>query len=449
MNVHQIVLGDLNKNIIPYVFRVHDMGVPYRAELWKDEECQSKTGSAISNIKKSRLTAEYFAYDVPNPFFWLAADDETQWKLVLKGTQVAIPVNAIRGSRKARTMFNGVDMPRVVACEGEIQGWLGDPDSKMGSATMTITDLPDLHLPRASFPLPTKTPRNGVTHMREESRTPVLILEAGDWEIDVMEHTLNPSEDINHLHTASIRRTDKAPFTLSDEESIVIALRQFLSFQAGHWINVPTIVCRPSDPTDWVTKRAFVGMLTPRIPQNKNQWTATDFENWPRLFKEFWKLHRRNSSHLNNAIHHYVSCSEIFESSYGVDFAMVAARSTLESLTRWWNGLPEDYEFGGKPERLLAAQLMNAVEKAELGKDDGRHVDAAELRFMIRRASQFRNRIDHGRAGNVETEDIQRIFGLQQYMHNLARFLILAKLDLRNTHARGRFYSPTFKDPVP
>ena len=449
MNVHPIVLEYLHKNMLPYVFQVHDMGVPYHAELWKGKECQSKTGSVMFDIKKSRLTAEYFSYDAQNPYIWLMADEETQWKLVLKETQVAVPVDAIRGSRKARTIYNGIGMPRVVACEGEIQGWLGDPDSEMRSATMTITDLPDIHLPRASFPLPTETPRNGLTHVRQESRTPVLTLEAGDWEIDVMEHMLNPSEDTNHLHTASIRRTDEASFTLSDEESIVTALRQFLSFQAGGWINVSTIVCQPSDPTDWVTKRAFVGKLAPRIVQHTNQRTATDFQDWPGLFSEFWKFYRKNPSHLNNAIHHYVSCSEIFESNYGIDFAIVAARSTLESLTRWWNSLPEDYEFGGRPERQFAAQLKKAVEKAELGKDVGLHIDTTELESVIKKASQFRNRIDHGRAGNVGTEDFQRIIGLQQYMHNLARFLILAKLGLRKTNARGRFYSPTFKETVP
>ena len=446
MNVHQIVLEHLYKNILPYVFRVHDMNVPYHAELWKDEECQSKTGSVMFNIKKGRLTAEYFAYDARNPYIWLTADDETNWKLVLKDTQVAIPVDWIQGSPKARTIYSGVEMPVVVAYECGIQGWLGAPDSEMGSATMTITDLPYLRLPRGSFQLPEDTEQGVLTHIREETRNQVLRLKAGDWEIYMMEHVLNPSEDGGRLHTAWIRRTDKTPFTLSDEESTVIALSQFLSFQAGGWINVPTIVCQPSDPTDWITKRAFVGKLAPRIVQHTNQWTATDFRSWPRLFSEFWKLHSRNSPHLNNAIHHYVSCSEIFESSYGIDFAIVAARSTLESLTRWWNGLPEDYEFRGKPEHQFPAQLMKAVEKAELGKDDGRHVDVAELRSVIKRASQFRNRIDHGRAGNVKTQEAETILTHQQYMYNLARFLILAKLGLRNTDARGRFYSPTFKE---
>ena len=446
MSVHPTVLEHLHRNILPHVFQVHDMGVPYRAGLWKDGERQSKTGSAMFNIKKGRLTVEYFSYDNHYPRIWLDADDQAEWKLVFKDTQVAVPVGWIRRSPKARTMYGGVEMPVVVAYECGIQGWLGDPMSELRSATLTITDLPDLHLPRSSRYLPEETTADTLTHMRRETRSQVLRLEAGGWESCITEHILKPSDDTGRLHIASIRRTDKLPFVMGDEESIVTALTQFLSFQAGGWINVPTIVGYPSDATDWVTKRAFVGRLTPRTVQHRNQWTATSFETWPELFKEFWKRHVRNTRNLNNAIHHYVSCSEIFENNYGIDFAMVAARSTLESLTRWWNDLPENYEFHGDSARQLLAQLMKAVERAELGKDVGRHMDVVELRSVVKEASQFRNRIDHGLAGNVETQEAEKIITHQQYMHNLARFLILAKLGLRNTDARGRFYAPTFEE---
>ena len=44
---------------------------------------------------------------------------------------------------------------------------------------------------------------------------------------------------------------------------------------------------------------------------------------------------------------------------------------------------------------------------------------------------------------------MQRIIAHQQYMHNLARLFILAKLGLRNTDARGRYYAPAFKEMQP
>ena len=451
MQVHRIVSEHLHKNILPYVFQIQDMGVPYPAELQKGEKCESKTGSVMFSIKDNDLIAEYFAYDDHNPYFWMPAghDDDARWKLVLKDTQVEIPISWIQESRKARTIYSRVTMLPVWAYECSIQGWLGDPGSEMRSAMMTITDLPELHLPRGTFPLPEESLEGNLTHIRTETRNPVLTLEAGDWEIDMMEHVSNQSEKTGSLHTATIRKIDRSAFTLSDEESIVTALRQFLSFQAGGWINIPTVVCYPSDSTDWVTRRAFVGRLTSRTVRRRSQLTATDFWNWPDLFKEFWKRHNRNARDLNNAIHHYVSCSEIFENNYGIDFATVAARSTLESLVRWWNNLQENYKFQGEKMRQLLPQLLKAVEKAELGKDSGRQISTTELQSVIKTASQFRNRIDHGRAGNVDAGEPQRIIAHQQYMHNLARLLILAKLGLRDTDARGSLCSPRFKDASP
>ena len=59
--------------------------------------------------------------------------------------------------------------------------------------------------------------------------------------------------------------------------------------------------------------------------------------------------------------------------------------------------------------------------------------------MVIDNASQFRNRIDHGRAGNVDTDEMHKIVAQQQYMHNLARLLILAKFGVRNAGRQGKF----------
>ena len=451
MQVHHIVLDHLHKSILPYVFQVQDMGIPYPAELWKGDTCESETGSVMFNIKDSWLIAEYFAYDVENPYLWLMAEhnDGTRWQIVLKDTQVKIPVKWIQGSPKARTIYNGASIPLVGARECTIQGWLGASESEMRSAIITITDLPDLNMPRSSSPLTEETAGDNLTYLRQDTLTPVLTLEADDWEINIMEFVSNPSEETGNLHTAELRKADRSPFTLSDKEGIIVALRQFLSFQSGRWINTPTIVCHRTDPMDLVAKRAFVENLSSRSDKHRNQRTATGFQDWPGLFKEFGRRHIKNTRHLNNAIHHYVSCSEILEQGYNIDYATVAARSTLESLTRWWNGLEEDHEFRGTAENQFPAQLLKAVKSAELGKGAGREMDTEELRFVIARASKFRNRIDHGQAGNVDREEIPSIIEHQQYMHHLARLLILAKLGLRNTDARGSFFFPTFKEIQP
>lgn len=447
MRVHQTVLDHLHNYIVPYIFQVHDVDVPYPAELWKGATCESETGSVMFDIEDSRLMAEYFTYDSAKPHLGMSAgnDDDTHWKLVLKDTRVEIPVSWIQESHKARTIYTMVSMPSVDAYECNIRGWLGDSGSELSSAAITITELPNLHMPRGSSPLPEETLHDNLTVVRTETRASVLTLEAAEWEINLMGPVSNPSEAAGPLYTATLRKKDRSPFTLSNEEGIVLAFRQFLSFQAGCWINIPTIVGRPRDLEDWITKRAFVGNLASRIVHHRNQWTATDFRDWPDLFKEFWKRYHRNTRHLNNAIHHYVTCSEIFENDYGIHYATVAARSTLEALVRWWNNLPESHEFHGPADQQFTPQLLKAVEKAELGKDVERHIDGEELQFVIVNASQFRNRIDHGQAGSVDDTEIKRIVAQEQYMHHLARLLILAKLGLRNTDARGDFLFPGFK----
>ena len=50
MNVHQDVLETLNKTVLPQVMRVHEMGVPYPAQLWVDGQCEHENGVAMFNI---------------------------------------------------------------------------------------------------------------------------------------------------------------------------------------------------------------------------------------------------------------------------------------------------------------------------------------------------------------------------------------------------------------
>ena len=447
MQIHSIVSEHLHKDILPYILQVQDVAVPYPAELWENENCNHKTGSVVFNIKGDRLLAEYFAHDIYSPSFPIMIDD-TQWKIVLKGTGAEIPIGWIQESNKARTVYSSVSMPLVQAYECEIQGWLGDPESRISSATIAITDLPSLRLPSGTQHLPKEILREGLSHIKTETWTSVLTLDAGDWEIDLMEHNSPQSEQIDLIHTVLLRKEDGASFTLCDEENIILALRQFLSFQAGLWVNIPTIVCDPSDLTDWVIKRAFVGKLACRNAPHRTQWLVSDYRDWPSLFREFWKRRTRNTNRLNNTIHHFVECSEIFQGGHSTNYSAVAARSTLEALIRWWNNLQEDYEFSGKDGYGFSENLMRAVEKAELGKDVGRQIDDDELRGVIDRASKLRNRIDHGLAGNIDAGERKSIIAYQQYMHNLARLLILAKLGDRKAESRGSFYSPRFKETL-
>ena len=525
MGIHQDILEIVNKRILPEVVRVHQMDVPYPAELWVNGNCEHQDGAAMFSIgDEGSLNAEYFGYDNADRML-----SETMGprpvspKLVMKDTQVEIPVWHLSSSYKARTMYS-IPMPAVQAYSCAIRGWIGgSDDTQMQSATITLLDLPDLRLSKSHIRIPEEnTLVEAVTMRGLETKNAVLTLEAGDWKIQLTEGSTDWRQESEPLYHATLTKKVGSPFTLSDDETdngIINALYKFLSFQCGKWINIPTIVCNPvfsviektlryddtnenlihevheclkldtpdetfrelkevlcntlefedvadADISSVSTfnkgyasisfskgnpylERVRVNKLSPRNTSNRSSWTVSEWQEWPDLFKEFWKRHNRNPRHLNNAIHHYVSCSEIFENSSGLDFATVAARSTLEALIRWWNNMPEECEFHGEPERQFAAQLMKAADEAKLGKDVGRQIDMAELESVVARASQFRNRIDHGRAGNVHADEMQRIIAHQQYMHNLARLFILAKLGLRNTDARGSYYAPAFKEMQP
>ena len=526
MLIHQDILKIVNEQILPDVVQIHEMDVPYPAELWVDGICEHQDGTAMFSIgDDGSLIAEYFAYDNTNRMLCETIGlQQVQTKLVMKATEVEIPVRWLSNSLKARTRHS-ILMPAVQGYKCAIRGWIGGSENtQMQSSTITLLNLPDLKLSKSQIRTPEEsTPVEAVTMRGMETKKAVLALEAGDWKVRLTEGSTDWRQESDPLYYATLTKEDGSPFTLSDGDinyGIIDALYKFLSFQCGKWINIPTIVCNPEfsiinkslslcyeesneDVVNAIRKyqayenvrwgawdelddelrhaqgfedvfhaslssifisqgsaeisfskgnpyleRVWVNKLSPRS-ESDSSWTASDWQKWPSLFNEFWRRYNRNHRHLNNAIHHYVSCSEIFETSHGMDFAAVAARSTLESLVRWWNGLPEDHEFKGNCERGFLNNLVKAVEKAELGKDVQRQCDTVELQSVIARASQFRHRIGHGQAGNVDTDDMQRIIAHQQYMHNLARLLILAKLGNRNTDARGSFFSPTFKETQP
>ena len=161
------------------------------------------------------------------------------------------------------------------------------------------------------------------------------------------------------------------------------------------------------------------------------------------MFKEFWAQYNGTESgnFLNTAVRHYVDCRRILEDGT-LGYAMVAAKSTLEVLTRWWNDLGGNFYFrSGKFEDLL----KTAVHKAELGKDGGKQVDSIQLTNVTRTATRYRNKIDHGQDSNI-AEETEKVYAHQSYYHNLARLLILAKLGDRGIAGRGEIYAPSFTE---
>ena len=525
MQVHQDILEVVNKQVLPNIVRVHEMDVPYPAELWVDGNCKYQDGTAMFSIgDRGFLTAEYFAYDNTDRLLRETIGLQTvKAKLIMKTTEVEIPIWWLSNSHKARTRYS-ICMPALKVYECEVQGWIGGPDdTPMQSATITLSGLPNLHLPKTRVVTSEEsTYLEAMTMRGMETKNAILTLEAGGWKIRLTEGTTDWQQKSEPLYHATLAREDGSPFTLNDDDldnGIVEALRKFLSFQCEAWVNISTIRCNPvfsitekslplssretsediinlvrelvrelRDPENEsrdarnkledalhklpefedvaeaslseleiseeyarmsfskgnpFLERAWIGELSPRNASYRSNWTASDWMEWPDLFKEFWAQYKgtKSGNFLNTAVRHYVDCKRILEDGT-LGYAMVAAKSTLEVLTRWWNDLGEDFYFGsGKFED----QLKTAVHKAELGKDDGKQVDTIQLTHVMKTATKYRNKIDHGQDSDI-AEETERVYAHQSNYHNLARLLILAKLGDRSTSGRGEIYTPSFTE---
>ena len=443
--VHSDILDVLKKQVLPYVIRIQDFDTPWPAHFWIDGCCQHQKGVAMFNISdRGFLTAEYFGYDRLGSFGFSPGIDVA--KLIMSDTQAEITTSFVGPNQKTRTLY-GTAMPDIESYKCEIDGWIGgSSDTKMQAARMTLLDLPELNLPRTGSYAPDEDSEffmmRGIT-----TRNAVLKLEAGDWSIQLAESNSNLMPETGRLYHATLTKQDGSPFALSDGQ-ILDALNYFLSFQTGKWVTFSTIVCDPVSPNDWVVERARIGKLTSTATRpHQSGSTATDCRTWPKLFKEFWTQYTDPGSHehIRHAVWGYVEANRILYDGY-IGQALVAAQSTLQALTRWWNGLKTSYQLienGNENQPSWRQLLINAVQKADLGKDDNVIIDEEALRDMIKVTAGWRNDIDHGRGGNIEGHG-QSVVNYQMHHHNLARLLILAKLGNRNRDARGYLTGPKF-----
>ena len=393
------------------------------------------------------LTAEYFAYDGDGMPSLGIGFQRLASKLVMQGTKVEIPIWHLSEGRKARTL-HGFSMPTVETYQCEIQGWIGGSgNTQMRSATVTLNNLPDLHLPRSSEPTPREDERIANAALRGRvTKHAVLPLEAGDWRILFTESDSDWDRQSSLLYHATLTKKDGSSFTLDDahpDDAIIDALHEFLSFQSGRWTGIATTVCQPAGPDEWLVERARVLRLSPSSVQ-RTGWTASDWQKWPNEFSEFWNQYSNPVSreHLNNAVMHYVQAQRVLDDG-SIGQALVAAQSTLQALTRWWNGLKTSYRFGQRNGPTFDQWLVKAVQQADLGKDDGVAIDEKALQAMTKKAAGYRNDLDHGRGGNVEGHG-QDVVDCWMHHHNLARLLILAKLGNRGRSARGNITGPKF-----
>ena len=520
MDIHRDISDVINNVVLRDVVQVHGMEIPYPAELWVDGECEHEHGTAMFSIgDRGLLTAEYFGYDnVWNKLEWRGMGfAHLDAKLIMKDTRVEIPIWWISVSPKART-WHSVPMPAIAAYKCEIRGQLGDPHSEMNSVSMTIAGLPDVGLGQMTTRIPEENTAVENLILRGFKRQAGLLrLDAAEWHVELTASYASDNKDAWPLHHINLSRKDGSPFRLPRDidTSIVDALRLFLAFQCGRWVNIPTIVCNPVFTTtekqlvlregetsedalsalrkyrashDWheamdelndslqktrgfedvsgahilgihtsaeqatitfgkgdpTIRLVWVGKIATREISRNNSWTATEMRMWPSLFKEFWSRYNEPDSreHLRNVVSHYVEAQRVFDDS-SIGQALVAAQSTLQALTRWWNGSDIDDKFG-PPGPTFDHLLIKGVREAKLGQDSGVVIDEEVLRARIKVATEYRNDIDHGRGRNIEGQE-QDVINHRMHHHNLARLLILAKMGNRNRDARGSLVGPVFQ----
>ena len=248
MVIHQDVANVVNDVVLRDVVQIHGMEIPYPAELWANGNAKHTDGTAMFSIgDRGYLTAEYFGYDVAEPLEWLGMGfRRLDAKLVMKDTQVEIPVWWISSSQKARA-WHSVPMPPVRAYKCEIQGRLGHRYCELNSVSMTVARLPDVGLGQRTSSIPDEgTAEENLILRGYAKRTGVLNVEAGEWQIE-LSGSYADDEGRHPLHHIRLRRADASPFSLPEDldSSIINALTRFLSFQCGRWVDVPTIVCNP------------------------------------------------------------------------------------------------------------------------------------------------------------------------------------------------------------
>ncbi len=191
-------------------------------------------------------------------------------------------------------------------------------------------------------------------------------------------------------------------------------------------------------------RQAWVSRLASRDGSTTSTWTATDTRAWHSLFEGFWNQYTEtnNREHLRNSLHHYVEANQILDEG-SIGQSLVAAQSTLQALTRWWNGLRLEAKFEKWDAGLFKEELVKAVCNAELGKDSGVVIDEKSLQASINKAADYRNDIDHGRVRKTAGQEQAVIYCTRHHL-NLARLLILAKFGNRDRDARGCLAGPLF-----
>ena len=451
--MYKHALETLTKTILPYVIGVHGLDIPYPAELVRNGDAMSESGSVVFRInERGSLVAEYFSYKSRRGEAWdlLLNQSNGPSCVRLMETGAEIPVTTVRPSHKAGRMYNFVSLPPVVAYECGVHGWIGDPMGVMRWASATLDGCAILPLLQSGE----KTIR-GVgegenrfpsTAYYDSRITEIIELTAGGWKASIHSFAEDKRVSLSDEppYSISIRKCDDSTFELNEESEalqLMKLLRLLFSFSSERWVEYSTIYGGMPKAQPHVANRAFVGRFASRGWSQKREVDISELGEWAVLFQGLWD--HKESPQMRSALTHLVSCGDRSRDGVFSYQDVVDAGGALEAAIRLWNDLPIKHRFfGGKKEDSLETQLVQVVSEFEM---NDRKLDRDEVFRVVKHAFDYRHLLGHGSGGEIfrsGSDETGKVFVHQQYLYYLARLLVLAKLGGSTGHPGMRYYAP-------
>ena len=450
---YQYASDVLTRLVLPYVVAVHGLDIPYPAQLIEEGQPISESGSVVFRLdEQGPFIAEYFAYDWDDPLSGTlrVSPDRRARSIRLVDTEVELPVSWVSPSRKMSTVYTRVDMPAVTGVNCTISGWIGDPTVEMAIAVAGLDGC-------ASLPLKPISDKGFVDagggygkvpfpSYRESKETELVELTADGWTVSIHATGEDKRANLNDEppYSVSISRSDGSVFPLPEYPDVLRILRLLLSFSSEQWVEYSVIYGRGLGPGWDVVNRAFIGRLASRGWSQGRKVAYWELAEWPTLFRGLWSW--KDSSQMLSALTHLILCGDRIKHGFVNYQDLVDAYGALEAAVRFWNGLQPGYFFRSKGSCSLRSHLRRVVSEFRMG---DRRLDPNQVLKAVKQASEYRDKLVHGNAGDFyrpDNAEAERLLAHRQYLYYLARLLTLVKLGGKSGHPGAGPFLPILVD---
>ena len=451
--MYKHALEVLRNTILPYVFGVQGLDIPYPAKLISKDEFASESGSVVFRLEeRGPLIAEYFSYDVQIGDIWTVPENQSDVTRFVRlvDTGVEIPIRLVKTSNKTSKIYTHVEMPLVKAFECSISGWVGNPYAEMQLVNATLDGCAILQLLRSGekviWGVGEGENRFPTTAYYDSRITQVIELNVGGWKVSISSFAEDKRDNLSDEppYSISIKKSDDSKFELTEESEalqLMQVLRLLFSFSSERWVEYSTIYGGMPKARPHVANRAFIGRFASRGWSQKREVDISESRQWPVLFQGLWTL--RESPQMYSALTHLISCGDRSKAGVFSYQDVVDAGGALEAAIRLWNDLPVSHRFfGGEKGDSLDTQLVQVVSEFEMS---DRKLDRDEVFRVVKRAFDYRHVLGHGSGGEIfrsRSDEGGRVFAYQQYLYYLARLLVLAKLGGSTGHPGFLYYAP-------